>query len=575
MIDHSTKAQVIETEQVEVEDADGAIRCFELSSGDGAVKVRLCSLGASITNFFVKNPTGTSNEYDDIVLGYDSVASMRASKNPCYFGAIVGRVANRIKNARFDLNGRTYDLEANNPPNHLHGGSGGFSHRIWNVERTGVIDNYSHAIPFVCFSLDSLDGDQGYPASVRVTALYSLRPALFAGGSTLCVDIKAELLQGSSLSTPINLAQHSYFNLAPFPDRANGILDHALLLESDAYTPIDSFSIPTRQVRSLQQDPSMSFASKPRQMKAAIQDYGVSVLNYPAEQVQSDLGHRMPDTPYGIDHNYVVRQQPFAAIPKVATLSYNTTTLEVHSTAPGVQVYTGNYLGEGDEHAPWNHKELYKRWSGVCLETQHFPDSIAKSSSDLGSSEFAKGRCPILSSQQREYRHTVEYTVYHANDTTNVGSDTEGRYFDSVESMWLEQSLSTWYRRSKAYYEDNCPSTVDGVLGNLGWLSKDDIEGSRKFLDQLGIDSVLQDGLACECGAGIGRVTKGLLLDVCKRCDVVESSSRLLSAAPDYIGRESHRCRFFCSELQDWLPQASKYGEFLCIQGKIPISYFS
>lgn len=559
-----TKAQVSELDAARVTEAGETqdIRRFELQSGDGTVKVQVCSLGASIIQYLVYD--SNTQQHDDIVLGFKDPSVMYASQNPVYFGSVVGRVANRIQAGTFHLNGQIYELDVNNPPNHLHGGPQGFSHKIWTMEKFGVIDNDSSSmIPFVRFSLDSLDGDQGYPGGVRVTATYSLRPSPSQNGTILRLELNAHLLDACDLATPINLAQHSYFNLAPSPKRSDGILGHKLLLQSDYYTSVDSVSIPTGDLVALSDDATMDFSSKPRLVKDAIRDYGRRAMDLTNECVEADLKTRSPETPYGIDHNYVVRQQPCSPLSKVATLSYKTRTLTVHANVPGVQVYTANYLGgdDNDMGTSNGHKEHYKRWSGICLETQHFPDSIAESAAELKSTEFAQGKCPILTPQNRDYQHIVEYTVDHTNaNAINHGSDTEGRKFDSIDSMWAAQNLSTWYRQSLDYYEENCPSTVDGVLGNLGFLSDGDIRGSRTFLDTLDMQSILKDGTACECGAGIGRVTKGLLLDVCRRCDVIESSSRLLSAAPDYIGSEAHRCRFFCSELQNWKAQSAKYA---------------
>jgi len=149
------------------------------------------------------------------------------------------------------------------------------------------------------------------------------------------------------------------------------------------------------------------------------------------------------------------------------------------------------------------------------------------------------------------------------------GSDTEGKKFASIEDMWNDQDLSTWYTRASDWYEENCSTTIDGVLGGIGHISDVDLNGSRDFLLKILKLSPLKDSkskddgktLACECGAGIGRVTKGLLLDFADRCDLVESSSRLLSAAPDHVGdNQSHKCRFFCSVLQDWQPEVNKYS---------------
>lgn len=562
-------AEVVELDKVTV-DGGHEIRSFELRCRD--VRVQLCTYGASITRYLVRDATtiatkstnddngndhdhdkyNHSKHHDDIVLGYDDAAEMYRCKNPFYFGCIVGRVANRIHNGQFKLNEQRYQLEINNPPNHLHGGPGGFGHRIWTVQQTGVIDNHHASIPFVRFSLDSIDGDQGYPGHVQVTATYSLRPSISQTGTTLRLEMNARLLDESNIKTPVNLAQHSYFNLAPSNERStSGILDHTLLLESDSYTPVDADAIPTRQVVSLMDQPLMDISTKPHRLRDVLRRYAIEIMGLSSERADADLQQRTPSSPYGIDHNYVLRQHPCLVLRKVATLQYQARTLTIHATAPGVQVYTANFLAEHNESSS-PHKELYKPWAGICLETQNFPDSIAELNTEMDSIAFAHGRCPVLSPQHRDYEHIVEYTLDHSNGT--MGSDTEGRHFDSIESMWAAQDISNWYTTSSEYYQDNCPSTVDGVLGNLGWLSDDDIQGSRTFMEQLNIEHVLKDGIACECGAGIGRVTKGLLLALCSRCDIVESSPRLLSAAPDYIGQDSSRCRYFCSELQNWHP---------------------
>lgn len=571
MSDYSLSAPPLPAEMTEVVELDKVtvdggheIRSFELRCRD--VKVQLCTFGASITRYLVRNANSNcdndneSESHDDIVLGYDDIAEMYRCKNPFYFGCIVGRVANRIRKGQFHLNGQDYHLEINNPPNHLHGGSGGFSQRIWTVQQTGIIDNYPVPIPFVKFSLDSPDGDQGYPAHVQVTATYSLRPSISQTGTTLRLEMNARLLGESSISTPINLAQHSYFNLAPtsIPGTSNsGILDHTLLLESDSYTPTDADAIPTREVIALVDHPVMDISTKPHRLRDVIRRYAIEIMGLSNDGAATDLLHRTPATPYGIDHNYVLREHPCLALRKVATLQHQTRTLTVHATPPGVQVYTGNFLVEDNESCS-PHKQPYKPWAGICLETQNFPDSISEPNTIMDSLAFAHGKCQVLTPLHREYDHIVEYTLDHSNGT--MGTDTEERQFDSIESMWSAQDVSTWYSTSSEYYEDNCPTTVDGVLGNLGWLSDDDIQGSRTFLEQLNLEHVLKDGIACECGAGIGRVTKGLLLAVCSRCDIVESSPRLLSAAPDYIGQDSSRCRYFCSELQNWYP-SQPYGK--------------
>jgi protein N-terminal methyltransferase len=159
--------------------------------------------------------------------------------------------------------------------------------------------------------------------------------------------------------------------------------------------------------------------------------------------------------------------------------------------------------------------------------------------------------------------------------TPVVGSDSEGRTFASIEEMWQSLGVTSdtprdeinqrWYDKASDWYEGHCPPTVDGVLGGFGSISEIDLTGSNGFLKELRKKQPSLDwtmGAACECGAGIGRVTKGLLLDLgVTHVDIVESSSRLLCAAPDYIGEEAAaKCRFFCSGLQDWTPPARHYS---------------
>ena len=183
-------------------------------------------------------------------------------------------------------------------------------------------------------------------------------------------------------------------------------------------------------------------------------------------------------TRYGIDHNFVVRSQPGVAIPKVASLSFQQQQdsdpsqrtkqrrLSVYSDAPGVQVYTGNYLGQAGNgcNGPW---------SAICLETQHFPDSISTTQCSDDDGPFWKGKCPILSCNHDTYKQTTLYHVEVTNggdddDEYNEayrGSDTNGNSFCSIEDMWRQQNLSDWYQTAKEWYEDNCDTNIDGVLG--------------------------------------------------------------------------------------------------------------
>jgi protein N-terminal methyltransferase len=197
--------------------------------------------------------------------------------------------------------------------------------------------------------------------------------------------------------------------------------------------------------------------------------------------------------------------------------------------------------------------------------------------------EFAKGRCVILRPNHPSYVQNVEYCFFYDAVQTDVGqqplqghdSYDEDKY-ETVEAMWRAQGVrgegvpgggrSSWYNRTAEYYEDNCESDVEGVLCGFASLSSLDLRGSLQFVSALehlqSTSFSWSQGASCECGAGIGRVTKGLMLSLgFPRCDLVESSSRLISAAPEYIGdADSGRCRFFCAGLQDWDPPVATYS---------------
>jgi len=528
--------------------------------------VHISSLGATIIKFLTK-PNDDDNECVDLVAGYKDPKTYHDTGNPHFFNGIVGRVANRIAEGKFSLGKKSFSIFTNDPPNTLHGGRIGILNKIWDAT---IIREGSA----VRFSLKSSDGDQGFPGSVIIVATYSLRPSFSSTGVVLQLDMNAELVQtedsskpGTISETPINLANHSYFNLG---DNKNGILDHTLRLDSDSYTPVDEYSIPTREVRWVGVDPVMDFRVE-RKLRESLETYGATKMNFKEEQSRQHLLHReyfsLP-TPYGFDHNYVVRGQPGMSLPRAATLAFGDRSLTVYSDAPGIQIYTSNHLGNSEESSSNKFcKQTYQPWEAICLETQYFPDSICKDNNlPKGNREFWAGKCPILSKSRPTYHQTMALCL--EVDGSNAaaayyGSDTDGRKYSSIEDMWKAQDLSTWYTRAKGWYENNCDTTIDGVLGGIGHISDRDLEGSRAFLNQLDLPSLPEgkSSLACECGAGIGRVTKGLLLDFADRSDLVESSSRLLFSAPEHIGdARSHKCRFFCTELQDWVPGAKHYS---------------
>lgn len=398
----SEQAKVTELESIPTGKDGESIQVCQLSLKGFTVEIS--SVGASITKLLFPNG-------DDIVLGYRSPLNMYQSGNPPFLGVVVGRVANRIAKGTFHLNDQDYQLECNNDPNHLHGGSQGFNTRLWDL-RINILDNSSS----VQCTLLSPDGDQGYPGSVTVTATYSLRAT--EQGVALRLDMTAKLQADCTVSSPINLAQHSYFNLAKH-NHPNGILDHAVTLACAEYTPTDATLIPTRQVVAVKEDPAMDLTTKSL-MRTVLTKFAVSKADLTEAQANEHMARSMvaksgpncptPNQPYGIDHNYVVPQTNSNGLNLVGTIEHTATRrrLTVSTTAPGVQVYTGNYLdGDGNKDGA-----TYGQWQGMCLETQNFPDSIlTHNKEEEDYPEFAKGKCCILTPGGPDYQHTVEYSL--------------------------------------------------------------------------------------------------------------------------------------------------------------------
>jgi len=404
-------SKVEELAVVKVPGGGPDIRCFSLSAN--GVTASVCSVGASITNLFVPNFADPSKEPNDVVLGYKSPADLYLSKNPPYLCVVVGRFANRIAKGRFSLNNETYQLAINNPPNHLHGGNEGFSHKIWDAE---MVENG------VKFTLESQDGDQDYPGTIKAEATYSLVPK--DSGAALCLQMEAKLLDDKKAS-PISLAQHSYFNLSSH-DAAAGILDHRLTMPScKAYTPVDSTSIPTREVRSLDTDAVMDWRQG-RNVGDALATFGKQTglsEDEVAMHLQAATPRCAPDNlalaggqgsnpgePYGFDHNYVIDKKGAEtdglAVAGIVEHAETSRRMKVLTSAPGVQLYTANYL-DGSNAEISKNGTAYPQWQALCLETQTFPDGIRPD--DDPSSEFSKGKCFILQPGGESYQHRVEY----------------------------------------------------------------------------------------------------------------------------------------------------------------------
>jgi aldose 1-epimerase len=300
------------------------------------IEVRAITYGGIIISLRVPDKNG---KFDDVVLGYDSLQGY-LTKTP-YFGAIIGRYGNRIGNAKFALDGVEYTLAANNGPNALHGGLKGFDKVVWQAEPFQHPDGAG-----VVFTYLSRDGEEGYPGNLSVRVTYTLTDK-----DELIFDYHAT----TDKATPVNLTNHTYFNLAG--DGEGDVLGHEVMLNAGHFTPVDKTLIPTGQIASVEGTP-MDFT------KAA-------AIGARIEQKDEQLVFGG-----GYDHNFVINRQGEGLA--LAARVYEPATgrvLEVETTEPGVQFYTGNFL-DGTITGKGGH--VYRRRYGFCLETQHFPDSPNK-----------------------------------------------------------------------------------------------------------------------------------------------------------------------------------------------------
>lgn len=270
----------------------------------------------------------------NIVLGFDALDPYLAGTP--YFGATIGRYANRIAGARFVLDGRSYTLAASDGANHLHGGEVGFDKKLW----TAQADTHGAGI---IFSYLSPDGEEGYPGALSVDVTYSLTDE-----NTLSIDYRAT----TTKPTPINLTHHSYFNLSG--DASREIGGHELSIDADTFTPANAELIPTGELRDVAGTP-FDFRA-PRRIGARIED---------DDQQLRQAG--------GYDHNFVLNKPSQHALTRTAWLSdpVSGRSLELWTTEPGLQFYSGNGL-DGSLVGPTG---PYTRRSGLCLEPQHFPNS--------------------------------------------------------------------------------------------------------------------------------------------------------------------------------------------------------
>ncbi len=306
---------------------DGApVYLFILENSRQSV-AKLTNYGARLTELHVPDRGG---RLGDVTLGFDNL-SQYLQPEP-FFGTTVGRFANRIANARFMVDDVEYILPANDGPNSLHGGACAWDKRVWRAVPVERSDG-----PGVDFSYDSPDGDDGFPGTVNAMVRYT-----WTNNDELRIEYEAT----TDKATPINLTNHSYFNLAG--DASGEMLGHILTLNASRYTPVDSALIPT----------------------GAIEPVSGTPLDFTAP---TPIGARIAETGLGYDHNFVIDANG-AGLSLAARVSepQSGRTMEVLTSQPGVQLYTGNHL-DGTLRGVGG---IYRRHGAFCLETQHFPDSV-------------------------------------------------------------------------------------------------------------------------------------------------------------------------------------------------------
>jgi len=307
---------------------DGQQTDLYILTNKHGMEAAITNYGGTVVSLKVPDRKG---KIDDVVLGYDKLEDYAAGK--AYFGAIVGRYANRIAHAKFTLEGVTYTLSKNDGDNHLHGG---FNKRVWTAKDVSSSAGQSLELTYL-----SKDGEEGFPGNLSVKVVYTL---------TDQNELKIDYSATTDKDTVINLTNHCYFNLA---GQGNGdILQHQLMILGDRFTPVDASLIPTGELRSVKGTP-FDFTTATAIGARIDQD-----------DPELKLGR-------GYDHNWVLNSGKTVALAAQAYEPHSGRVLEVSTTEPGIQFYTGNFLDgiRGKEG------KVYNRRYAFCLETQHFPDS--------------------------------------------------------------------------------------------------------------------------------------------------------------------------------------------------------
>lgn len=306
---------------------------YTLSNPSG-MEVKITNYGGTIES--IKVPDRNKN-FNDVVLGFDSVEGYTQPKNTSYFGALIGRYGNRIANGRFQLHGKLYHLPTNDGPNTLHGGLKGFNAKVWDAKPMHTVDGPALELHYL-----SKDGEEGFPGNLDATVRYTLDKK-----NGLHIDYSAT----TDKETVLNLTNHSYFNLSGAGNPS--ILKDRVTIDADNYTPIDSTLIPTGKVESVSGTP-FDFR------------HGVEI----GERIEKD--EEQLKLGKGYDHNFVLNHKGDLKVAAVKVEDpASGRVLEVYTDQPGVQFYTGNFL-DGSVSGIGG---IYGHRSALCLETQHYPDS--------------------------------------------------------------------------------------------------------------------------------------------------------------------------------------------------------
>jgi aldose 1-epimerase len=332
-----------------------AVDLFTLTNASG-VSTSITTYGGRVVTLKVPDKKGAVG---DVVLGFDSIDGYVA-ENP-YFGALIGRYGNRIGNAQFTLNGKVYKLAANDGPNTLHGGTKGFDKVVWTAMDISTKDTPGVEMRYV-----SKDMEEGYPGELTSIVTYTLTPQN---------ELKIEYKATTTMATVLNLTNHSYWNLAGAGE--GDILNHQMMIAAGKFTPVDKTLIPTGELKSLDGSP-------------------FDFRNATAIGARIDKDDEQLKFGKGYDHNYVIDGAD-GSLKRCALVTEATTgrSMEVLTTHPGIQFYTGNFL---DGTIKGKGGKVYGHRGAFCLETQHFPDSPNKPS--FPTSELKPGET---------YKHTTVY----------------------------------------------------------------------------------------------------------------------------------------------------------------------